>query len=207
MAQLKMCHTPRNAFKLVPAYAFLALVNPPMATSWTVHGQSRHSHTAPGFLVVIRFQLRDELSEFISRIHPESLRPSGGAEPQNNGLPASHLPCHTERITMTAIHHPSEPNSLAGPPPPAALNRRQFLKFTSAGLAVSALTIVPRQVLGGPGNVPPSEKITLAGIGMGGQGAENMIALQKLAEIQVVAVCDVNREGRWLPILVLVRRQ
>lgn len=30
---------------------------------------------------------------------------------------------------------------------------------------------------------------------MGGQGTENMIALQKLPQVQVVAVCDVNREG------------
>jgi predicted dehydrogenase len=30
---------------------------------------------------------------------------------------------------------------------------------------------------------------------MGGQGTENMLALQKIPEVQVVAVCDVNREG------------
>ena len=34
------------------------------------------------------------------------------------------------------------------------INRRGFLKGTAA--AVAGVTIVPRHVLGGPGNVPPS---------------------------------------------------
>jgi len=55
--------------------------------------------------------------------------------------------------------------------------------------------IVSRHVLGGPGQTSPGGKLTLAGIGMGGQGTEDMLALQKLPEVQVVAVCDVNREG------------
>jgi predicted dehydrogenase len=74
----------------------------------------------------------------------------------------------------------------------AVSSRRRFLQLTTAA---AALSVVPRQVLGGAGQVPPSEKITLAGIGMGGQGTEDMIALQGLPEVQVVAVCDVNREG------------
>ena len=78
---------------------------------------------------------------------------------------------------------------------PLDINRRRFLQRASAGIALSGLTIVPRHVLGGPGRTSPSGKLTLAGIGMGGQGTEDMIALQKLPEVQVVAVCDVNREG------------
>jgi hypothetical protein len=72
------------------------------------------------------------------------------------------------------------------------VSRRRFLQLTAAAAAFS---VVPRHVLGGAGQVPPSEKITLAGIGMGGQGTEDMINLQKLPKAQVVAVCDVNREG------------
>jgi len=78
---------------------------------------------------------------------------------------------------------------------PLNLTRRQFLQTASAGLALSALTIVPRPMLGGPGQISPGGKLTLAGIGMGGQGTEDMLALQKLPEVQVVAVCDVNRQG------------
>ncbi|MHC4170047.1 MAG: hypothetical protein ACYSWQ_24115 [Planctomycetota bacterium] len=37
--------------------------------------------------------------------------------------------------------------------------------------AVAAITIVPRHALGGPGRTPPSEKLNIAGIGVGGQGA------------------------------------
>lgn len=70
--------------------------------------------------------------------------------------------------------------------------RRAFL---AGAAAASALAIVPRHVLGGPGNVAPSEKTTLAGIGTGGQGMQNMATFQEFPEIQVVAVCDVNREG------------
>jgi predicted dehydrogenase len=43
--------------------------------------------------------------------------------------------------------------------------------------------------------VAPSERVTLAGIGTGGQGLQNLEALLGFPEIQVVAVCDVNREG------------
>ena len=72
------------------------------------------------------------------------------------------------------------------------ITRRGFL---AASAALTALTIVPRRVLGGEGQVAPSGKITLAGIGVGGQGLQNMVAFQQLPEVQVVAVCDVNREG------------
>jgi predicted dehydrogenase len=49
--------------------------------------------------------------------------------------------------------------------------------------------------LGRAGQAAPSAKTTLAGIGTGGQGIQNFIALQALPEVQVVAVCDVNRES------------
>jgi len=92
-------------------------------------------------------------------------------------------------------HSPKRPVLENAASTPCTLNRRQFLRTASAGLALSAITIVPRHVLGGTGQTAPSERVTVAGIGMGGQGTENMLALQKLPEVQVVAVCDVNREG------------
>ena len=72
------------------------------------------------------------------------------------------------------------------------ISRREFLT-TSA--AAAAFTIVPRHVLGGPGTVAPSAKTTLACIGVGGQGQQNMTAFLQFPEVQVVAVCDVNRES------------
>ena len=58
-----------------------------------------------------------------------------------------------------------------------------------------AKVLSPRHVLGGAGYIAPNDKITLAGIGTGGQGSQNMVRLHRFDEIQVVAVCDVNREG------------
>ena len=42
------------------------------------------------------------------------------------------------------------------------VSRRGFLG-TAAGVA--AFTVVPRFVLGGPGQTPPSEKLNIAGVG------------------------------------------
>ena len=66
-------------------------------------------------------------------------------------------------------------------------NRRKFLG-TAAGVA--AFTIVPRHVLGGPGVVAPSDKITLAHIGTGTEGLREILPLLAAPEIQIVSVCD-----------------
>lgn len=67
------------------------------------------------------------------------------------------------------------------------MSRRRMIG-TAASLA--ALTIVPRHVLGGSRHVPPSEKLNIAGIGVGGQGAGN---LQNVSSENIVALCDVDR--------------
>ncbi len=72
-------------------------------------------------------------------------------------------------------------------------NRRRFVGTAVAG---SALTIVPRAVLGGAGHVAPSEKITLAHIGMGTQGFRELGGLLAEPHLQVVAVCDPNRRSQ-----------
>lgn len=66
------------------------------------------------------------------------------------------------------------------------MSRRGFLG-TAAGVA--AFTVVPRHVLGGPGQTPPSEKLNIAGIGVGGQGAADLEALKSQ---NIVALCDVD---------------
>src|SRR3954451_13017593 len=72
-------------------------------------------------------------------------------------------------------------------------SRRKFILGT--GAAAAAVSIVPRHVLGGPGFVPPSEKITLAYIGCGTQGLREMPALLAMPEVQIVAVCDPVKES------------
>jgi hypothetical protein len=72
------------------------------------------------------------------------------------------------------------------------IDRRKFL---GTAVASGALTILPRHVLGGPGHVPPSEKITMAHIGMGTQGFSELGGLLEEPRIQIVAVCDPNTDS------------
>src|SRR5256885_15214434 len=66
-----------------------------------------------------------------------------------------------------------------------AIPRRKFL---SQAAAAAAVTIVPRHVLG-RGFVPPSDKLNIAGVGVGGMGRSNLI---NLASQNIVALCDVD---------------
>jgi len=67
------------------------------------------------------------------------------------------------------------------------VSRRGFLKATTG--AVAAFTIVPRHVLGGPGRTAASEKLNIAGIGVGGMGKNNLRACESE---NIVALCDVD---------------
>ena len=67
--------------------------------------------------------------------------------------------------------------------------------FVGAAASTAALTIVPRHVLGGRNYIAPSEKITAACIGVGAQGTRVMMDFLKQPDLQVVAVCDVNKES------------
>jgi predicted dehydrogenase len=69
------------------------------------------------------------------------------------------------------------------------LSRRQFLDNMVA--LTAALTIVPRYVLGGSRHIPPSEKLNIAGIGVGGRGADNLDAV---SSENIVALCDVDQQ-------------
>jgi predicted dehydrogenase len=64
------------------------------------------------------------------------------------------------------------------------------VKSTALAGAAASLTIVPRHVLGGPRQIPPSEKMNVAGIGVGGMGAGNLRQLE--SENNIVALCDVD---------------
>jgi predicted dehydrogenase len=64
----------------------------------------------------------------------------------------------------------------------------------AAGAA--AFMIVPRRVLGGQGHVAPSDKVTIASIGLGRQGMAITEELLSRPDVQVIAVCDCNREAK-----------
>jgi len=66
------------------------------------------------------------------------------------------------------------------------ISRREFV---GGAAAVAGFTVVPRHVLGGAGNTPPSEKLNIAGIGIGGRGAGD---LHEVRSENIVALCDVD---------------
>src|SRR4051812_36223947 len=73
------------------------------------------------------------------------------------------------------------------------MNRRKFLGCAAASAA--AFNIIPATVLGGPNRVAPNDKTTIALIGCGTQGLTELLDLLAIPEVQVVAVCDPNKES------------
>ena len=71
------------------------------------------------------------------------------------------------------------------------VSRRGFLATGAA--AAFSFTIVPRHVLGGPGQTPPSERLNVAGIGAGGMGGGDIATVARLGA-NIVALCDVDDE-------------
>ncbi|SHM74526.1 Oxidoreductase family, NAD-binding Rossmann fold [Cyclobacterium lianum] len=66
--------------------------------------------------------------------------------------------------------------------------RRSFLK--KSALVASSIFIVPSHVVSGLGHVAPSDKLNIAGIGVGGKGRPNLNAMRSE---NIVALCDVDR--------------
>jgi Oxidoreductase family, NAD-binding Rossmann fold/Oxidoreductase family, C-terminal alpha/beta domain len=73
------------------------------------------------------------------------------------------------------------------------MSRRKFVELAASSAV--AFTIVPRHVLGGKNYIAPSDKITLAYIGVGTQGIRELLPLLGIPEFQVVAVCDPNKDA------------
>jgi predicted dehydrogenase len=67
------------------------------------------------------------------------------------------------------------------------MDRRKFIS-TSAITAVG-FTIVPRHAVSGLGHIAPSDKLNIAGIGVGGKGKVN---LRNMVGQNIVALCDVD---------------
>ncbi len=66
------------------------------------------------------------------------------------------------------------------------ISRRDFV--ANAAATAAAITIVPRHVLG-RGMTPPSDKLNIATVGVGGMGKSNLLAV---ASQNLVALCDVD---------------
>ena len=77
---------------------------------------------------------------------------------------------------------------------PTRRSRRSFLKSTGAAIVGGSLVpaFIPSTVLGAKGLVVPSERITLASVGLGPMGSGNLRGFLNNDDVQVVAVCDVD---------------
>jgi predicted dehydrogenase len=84
---------------------------------------------------------------------------------------------------------------------PHKSSRRTFLGQTAVASAagVAFPTIIPASALGRSGRPAPSNRITLAVIGTGNQGFNDIKSFLLDDRVQLVAVCDANREsaGYW----------
>lgn len=66
------------------------------------------------------------------------------------------------------------------------ISRRRFIGNVSAA---AGFTILPSYVIGGLGHTPPSDKLNIAGIGVGGVGGTNV---NNCNSHNIVALCDVD---------------
>ena len=66
--------------------------------------------------------------------------------------------------------------------------RRKFIQQLSLA---TAFYIVPRHVLG-RGFIAPSDKLNIAGIGIGGKGESDLAEFAKSPYVNIVALCDVD---------------
>lgn len=69
-------------------------------------------------------------------------------------------------------------------------SRRDFIKSTA--IATAGISIIPRHVLGGPGFIAPSDKLVVAGIGVGGKGESDIANFAKSGKADIAFLCDVD---------------
>lgn len=70
-----------------------------------------------------------------------------------------------------------------------SFSRRRFMQQAAAA---AGFTIVPRHVLGGQAGPAPSEKINVAGIGIGGVGRSFLQGCAAEATVRIAFLCDVD---------------
>ncbi|MBI4660588.1 MAG: Gfo/Idh/MocA family oxidoreductase [Verrucomicrobia bacterium] len=108
------------------------------------------------------------------------------------------------RPMLGCVHRDADSQSSAirqGPTPPddgtqgdTLLTRRLFLQRAAVIAGGGAASwLIPSSARGGGGSTPPSERITVGLIGRGLMGRGHLRVLLGRKEIQVLAVCDVDR--------------
>src|SRR5437016_1554125 len=95
--------------------------------------------------------------------------------------------------------HMKNSSSIASTP----LSRRSFIKDAVMGITGASMlpTVVPASALG-RGRTSPGNRVVLAHVGVGGQGMQHVVGgiwtqaggMTGRDDVQVVAVCDVNKQ-------------
>src|SRR5262249_1478140 len=78
------------------------------------------------------------------------------------------------------------------------LERRRFLK-SALGVAAAAATapaFIPASAIGRDGQVAPSERVIVGGIGIGSRGTYDLGCFLEQKDVQFAAVCDVKERQR-----------
>lgn len=73
---------------------------------------------------------------------------------------------------------------------PQANPRREFIK--NVAIAAAGFIIVPRHVLGGKGFISPSDRLVVAGVGVGGKGYSDLQSIYKSGKAEIAFLCDVD---------------
>ena len=69
-------------------------------------------------------------------------------------------------------------------------SRRDFIK--KSAIAATGVMIIPRHVMGGPGFLAPSDKLIVAGIGVGGKGESDIYKFAETGKAEIGYLCDVD---------------
>ena len=69
----------------------------------------------------------------------------------------------------------------------SSLSRRKFIGATAT--VAAGFSVIPSYAVSGLGHIPPSDKLNIAGIGIGGKGKVN---LNNMVGQNIVALCDVD---------------
>lgn len=77
------------------------------------------------------------------------------------------------------------------------VSRRRFLNRTVEGSAViAAPMIIPGSALGLNGATPPSDRVTLGGLGIGSRGTRDLQSFLNQSDVRFLAICDVRNDRR-----------
>jgi hypothetical protein len=77
------------------------------------------------------------------------------------------------------------------------VSRRRFLTTAAQAVGLAAMpNFIPGKALGKDGATPPSEQITVGGIGIGNRGTYDLGCFLQQPDVRFIAVCDVKAKRR-----------